>query len=303
MNLGSLESLTPEHVAALTWFHERTGQDISWPAPLNGMFLVNKAKGIHKPQGLDYALSVRQSLDGPYDDALHWAPDSSWYLQYQHEGTNPEYFTNRAMNACRADGVPVGVFLQVRQRPNPIYKVLGLGLVTADKDGVFTIRQYGSIIERADGAVAIQLPAEAFDAANMADARSREMRAIALRQGQPAFRRQLLNAYSGMCAVSGCSISAVLEAAHISPYRGTHTNHINNGILLRTDLHTLFDLGLLRIEPGTYIVSIASALRNSEYYQFHGKRLRLPIDAHCLPDYDALHAKFGLAVGFNDLED
>lgn len=302
VNLGSLKFLTPDHVAALTWFHDRIGQDVSWPAPLNGMYLANKAKGIHKPQGLDYALSVRQSLDGPYEDALHWAPDGSWYLEYHHEGTNPDYFTNRAMNACRVDGVPVGVLLQVKSKPNSTYKVLGLGVISDDKDGVFKIRQYGSILERVEGAIAIQLPEEAFDAANMADARRREMRAIAVRQGQPAFRRRLLEAYGGVCAVSGCSTSAVLEAAHISPYRGEHTNHVTNGILLRADLHTLFDLGLLCIEPQTYIVRVANALCNTEYFQLHGKRLRLPTDFHCWPDNDSLRAKFGMAEDCRDLE-
>lgn len=299
MNLDHLESLTPAHIAALIWFHERAGQDVNWPAPLNGMFLVNKAKGIHKPQGVDYALSVRRSLDGPYDDALHWAPDGSWYLHYHHEGTKPTYFTNRALNACRSAGVPVGVILQVKQRPNPVYKVLGLGLVTDDNDGVFIIRQYGSIIERTEGAVALQLPAEAFDVANVVDARRREMKAIAVRRGQPAFRRRLLDAYGGTCAVSGCTTSAVLEAAHISPYRGDHTNQVNNGILLRADLHTLFDLGFLHIEPETYMVHIASALGNSEYIQLHGKRLRLPADANCWPDMGALRARFVLTMDFN----
>ncbi|MGX9691011.1 HNH endonuclease [Achromobacter anxifer] len=302
MNLDSLRSLSPQHIAALNWFDERTGQDVSWPAPLGDMFLVNKAKGIHKPRGLDYALSVRQSLDGPYDDALHWAPDGSWYLRYHHEGGNPAYFTNRAMNSCRVAGVPVGVILQVKQKPNPLYRVLGLGLVADDNDNVFTIRQYGSLIERVERAVAIQLPVESFDATNVIDARRREMKAIAVRRGQPAFRRRLMEAYNGACAVSGCTTSAVLEAAHISPYRGSNTNQVNNGILLRADLHTLFDLGLLRIEPKTYVVHLAGALGNSEYVQFHGKRLSLPGDTNCWPDNRALCVRFGLATDFSDGE-
>lgn len=291
MVLHNLQSLPPKHLAALSWFHERTGQDVGWPAPLDGIFLVNKAKGIHKPQGFNHALSVRLSISSPYEDALHWAADGSWYLHYHHEGSGPAYFTNRAMNACRQDRVPIGVLLQVRQKPNPTYKVLGLGTVDADHEGVFTIRQYGSRTSRAESAVAAQLATEVFDASNLVDARRKTMKAIATRRGQPAFRRKLLEAYGGACGLSGCATSAVLEAAHISPYRGDHTDHVCNGILLRADLHTLFDLGLLTIEPETYIARIARALHSSDYFQYHGVPLRLPADAECWPDSHALRTK------------
>ena len=300
MAQDTLQSLHRKHLAALNWFHEHAGQDVGWPAPLDGIFLVNKAKGIHKPRDFIYALSVRQSMGGPYEDALHWAPDGSWYLHYHHEGTNPAYFTNRAMNACHQDRVPVGVLLQVKTKPDPSYRVLGLGLVEDDKGGMFTIRQYGSPLEQVEGSIAAQTPAKAFDASDLVDARRRAMKAIAIRRGQPAFRRRLLDAYGGACGLSGCATSAVLEAAHISPYRGTHTNHVCNGILLRTDLHTLFDLGLLTVEPDTYTVHIAHALHSSEYFQFHGSRLRLPADETCWPDNDALRAKYNLSKDSGD---
>lgn len=292
MTLDDLASLDPKHLAALTWFHERAGQDVGWPEPLDGLFLVNKAKGIHKPQGLEYALSIRQSMDGPYEDALNWAADGSWQLRYHHEGSDPSYFTNRAMNACRLASVPVGVLLQVKQKPNPMYRVLGLGLITEDRDGAFTLRQYATVAERSEASIAVQLPTNAFDSSNVADARHRAMKAIAIRRGQPAFRRSLVQAYGGACSLSGCTTGAVLEAAHISPYRGEHTNHVTNGLLLRADLHTLFDLGLVRIEPGTYTVIVANDLDDPAYREFHGRRMRLPADPRCWPDEGALRAKY-----------
>ncbi|WP_169719739.1 HNH endonuclease, partial [Novosphingobium acidiphilum] len=56
-----------------------------------------------------------------------------------------------------------------------------------------------------------------------------------------------MKAYDGKCAVTSCAIEPLLEAAHIHPYLGPKTNHVTNGMLLRADIHTLFDLGLLAI--------------------------------------------------------
>ena len=52
--------------------------------------------------------------------------------------------------------------------------------------------------------------------------------------------------YEGKCAVTGCDVPDVLQAAHIFPYMGPETNHPSNG-LLRADIHTLFDLGLIEL--------------------------------------------------------
>src|SRR4051812_25310070 len=100
MNISQFEALTPQHRDALEWFHSRAGEEVPWPQPLGGMFLVNKAKGIQKPAQLQYALSVRQSLSGPYGDKLHWSPDGSWYLNYDYESADPHLFTNRGLKAC-----------------------------------------------------------------------------------------------------------------------------------------------------------------------------------------------------------
>jgi predicted restriction endonuclease len=111
---------------------------------------------------------------------------------------------------------------------------------------------------------------------NLADDRQRAIRAILIRRGQPAFRRALLEAYGGRCVITGCAIEDVLEAAHIAPYRGSLTNHVSNGLLLRADLHTLFDCGLLSVEPTSRTVVIGDALKASSYVKIAGKRIRPP---------------------------
>jgi hypothetical protein len=117
-----------------------------------------------------------------------------------------------------------------------------------------------------------------YDPASAADERERAMRAICIRRGQPAFRKALLSAYGGRCAVTGCNVEDVLEAAHISPYSGPSSNHVCNGLLLRADIHTLVDCGLLAFDPKTRRVVLAHHLRGSDYAHLDGQTLREPSD-------------------------
>jgi len=119
------------------------------------------------------------------------------------------------------------------------------------------------------------------------DARRRALVAIAQRDGQPAFRQSLLRAYEGACVISGCTIAALLEAAHIVPYRGPQTNAVGNGLLLRADLHKLFDLHLFCIDR-SLTVRLSRELQQSEYAQFEGVRIRAPLEHHMEPIAGAL---------------
>jgi hypothetical protein len=113
-----------------------------------------------------------------------------------------------------------------------------------------------------------------FDANDVEDARKRAMMAIVRRQGQPAFRKMLLEAYGDACAITGCNLPQVLEAAHVHPYKGDHTNVVSNGLLLRADIHTLFDLRLIAIDPDTLTVLVSPNLDGTEYAQLKGRALR-----------------------------
>lgn len=114
-----------------------------------------------------------------------------------------------------------------------------------------------------------------FDPTSIEDGRQKIAALVRRRQGQSAFRRALLRAYDCRCAVTGCDIEPLLEAAHIHPYRGPDTNNIQNGLLLRADVHTLFDLGLITVSPANVIV-VARALAETDYAAFAGRPLRLP---------------------------
>lgn len=107
------------------------------------------------------------------------------------------------------------------------------------------------------------------------DARERVLRAVAMRRGQQGFRSSLIDAYGGQCAITGCDIVEILEAAHVRGYLGEYTNRVDNGLLLRADLHTLFDLHRIWVDE-TFVVRVAESLRGTEYEVYDGQKLRLP---------------------------
>lgn len=105
---------------------------------------------------------------------------------------------------------------------------------------------------------------------------------------QSKFRRELLDAYNNTCAVTGSKVIQLLEAAHIQPYNGGHTSVIKNGILLRSDIHDLFDLyvdgkRLLNITKD-YIVEIHPSLVESEYWELNGREILLPSKEELYPE-------------------
>jgi hypothetical protein len=106
------------------------------------------------------------------------------------------------------------------------------------------------------------------------DAREWALRHIHLRRGQTAFRSALRQRYGDQCMISGCQLMDVVEAAHISPWRGPGDHNPENGLLLRSDLHTLFDLNALGIEPTTLAVRLSPLMLRSEYGALDGTILQ-----------------------------
>lgn len=85
------------------------------------------------------------------------------------------------------------------------------------------------------------------------------------RPGQQAFRRDLLNYY-------GCAVEEALEAAHIIPWTGdADLDRRENGLLLRRDIHGLFDAGLLRINPKSSLIELAAKLDKTDYDNYRAQ--------------------------------
>ena len=107
------------------------------------------------------------------------------------------------------------------------------------------------------------------------------------RKGQAAFRRNILSIYENSCAITGIKQKEVLEAAHIQKYVNEESNHVQNGICLRVDMHKLFDNGLISIDSDFKVV-VSSMLQSTEYRKFNGIKLKLPKNKSYYPSATVL---------------
>lgn len=123
-------------------------------------------------------------------------------------------------------------------------------------------------------------------------ARFGEPTIIRPRLGQGTFRVLVTDAYGRKCAVSEEKTLPALEAAHIRPYSDGGEHALSNGLLLRRDIHSLFDSGYVTVTP-EYRFEVSRRIREEfengrHYYELHGKIIGLPQSAAMCPDRAAL---------------
>jgi putative restriction endonuclease len=123
-------------------------------------------------------------------------------------------------------------------------------------------------------------PPDLAEAFRLLDCDTRDWRShvVPVREGQGTFKLRLLEAYDSRCAVTGERVVPVLDAAHIQPYLGPASNHVQNGLLLRTDLHRLYDQGLVGVTPD-YSMRVSERIHEEwdngrEYYALEGREVR-----------------------------
>jgi putative restriction endonuclease len=112
------------------------------------------------------------------------------------------------------------------------------------------------------------------------------------RLGQGAFRIAVTDAYRRACAVTDEHSLPALEAAHIRPYSLDGLHEVRNGLLLRADLHRLFDLGYVTVTPDARL-RVSDRLREDfsngrSYYPLNGKEVSFPTREAEQPDRDFL---------------
>jgi putative restriction endonuclease len=294
------------HQDVLGWFELNAGRthakrpfDVGLPVKA-----TSAQKGIWKSALSPYAISVVQTPKGVYaDQDPIYHSDGTWRYFYHQQGqlaaelADPErIFANAALFKCKRDGVPVGVVIPAEGGKG--YQVLGLAFVEGYRQGYFELVGPVSVgavgeLRVADpsllsSAALIGFPTGEFDPNATQDSRLKVIAEVRRRQGGARFRRALLQAYDARCAMTRYDAAPALEAAHILPYRGPQTNHVANGLLLRADMHDLFDLGLIAVDTVTMRLLLANDLAGTEYETYDGRPIWVPSEIEARPNIEAL---------------
>jgi putative restriction endonuclease len=112
------------------------------------------------------------------------------------------------------------------------------------------------------------------------------------RLGQGAFRILVTDSYHRKCAISGEKTLPALDAAHIRPFSDGGTHEASNGVLMRRDIHSLFDAGYVTITPELRF-EVSPRIREEfsngrHYYDLHGQTIAVPENPRLQPDRSAL---------------
>ena len=112
------------------------------------------------------------------------------------------------------------------------------------------------------------------------------------RLGQGAFRILVTDGYERRCAFTGERTLPALDAAHIRPFSEIKEHRLDNGLLLRKDLHALFDRGYMTVTPELRI-EVSKRIKEEfdngrEYYRLHGQEMRPPAERDMYPAGESL---------------
>ena len=113
------------------------------------------------------------------------------------------------------------------------------------------------------------------------------------RLGQGLFRILLTETYERRCAITGERTLPVLDAAHIKPYASAQRHELTNGLLMRNDLHRLFDQGYITVDPTDRKVVVSKRIKEEfengvDYYKLHGQVIRNPSELWTRPSHENL---------------
>lgn len=315
----ALKLVPPEFEEAYQWYSDMEGSIIPRlpfgpGAPkLSVPMKISAQRGMHSPDygslpsgGTDkqkYVLSAfiarKSAIYCDADVVEH--PDGTWTIEYGCQTPTPgKRATDRSneymMNNLR-DGVPIAFMTPAEKG----YLVRGLAYVEAYNllTGTFTLHGPVSLEKKGvnfyswlalddlnEGERDTLRKADDFDGEAFVAVQA--MR----RKHQDAFRENVLKAYDGKCALTDVSTPNVLQAAHIDSYAKSKSHAVTNGILLRADVHLLYDAHMLTIRPDSGQIVVSDWVREPMYRDLDGRKMRFPKNRDYCPDEQLLEIHF-----------
>ncbi len=259
------------------------GQRIHLKAPV---------KGIHKPAGFRYPLSIfttapEHGKDPQYKDV--W-DDATGSLHYKMRAGGPDLPINRALRDAMEAHVPVIYLRGIRKGVGVYIASIGLLLEALDAQEAFAVGIANPTSWRH-----LQVEMEV-------DPRAPKTRAVATRPDQAVFRRRVLSAYQDACALCRLKQQPLLEAAHIKPHAEGGEPIIPNGLAMCNLHHRAFDTDIIGIRPKLHTVEVRKDVLNQTdgpmlrhgLQGFDGQQIWLPpprkIDLR--PDETALEERY-----------
>jgi putative restriction endonuclease len=246
-----------------------------------------RGRGIHKPQGLDAALTITTSFtspggDRPYEDEI----GVDGYQRYRYERTDPNLSTNRGLRAAMDHQLPLAYFIGVAPtRYLPVYPVYVIG---DDPSELTFVLGFNSTEVGRD--LTHLTPIE----------RAYAYRATRQRLHQPRFRELVMQAYGSTCAVCRLRHSELLDAAHIVEDAHSFGDPvIVNGIALCKIHHAAYDRLLLGIDPSRIVhindkllAEVDGPMLLHGLQEMNGVSLHVPRSPAARPDPDRLEIKY-----------
>lgn len=255
---------------------------------------ANKRKYILSAHSTGGFSSVSSGESVAYRDAdMVEHPDGTWTIEYAQQASQPGKKATDKSNATMMNNLVDGVPIAFMTRGREGYLVHGLAYVEAYNPltGMFTL--HGPVSLEAKGVnfyswLALDgLNEEEKDTLRKADDFDGEAYVAVQtmrRRRQDVFRKNVLAAYDHRCALTNASTPTVLQAAHIDSFAKSKSHAVTNGILLRADVHLLYDAHLLTIRPDSGQIVVSDCVSERMYRDLDGMRMRFPKNSDCHPN-------------------
>ncbi|HAL31177.1 MAG TPA: hypothetical protein DCP20_10790 [Coriobacteriia bacterium] len=287
----------PVHASALRWLAVREGRVAKRPWSKNLLtepdvpdVKLTARRGIHVPAGWDVALSVALTQSSQYRDGdLELQDDGTWILLLRAhagaDGIGLESPWNRGLYECLRQRIPVALFMPVKSSD---YRWLGLAFVDDYDDITRTFllhgpvnaaspsETWGTVVDLQPNTHAPSWLLDDSDPITWQDERISRPGVGVVRESQGRFRQLLLDAYADTCAITQYDARPALDGAHILPFMGRSSDTARNGLLLRSDVHRLFDRFLLSVDTAEMTCVVSTKLQHTRYSELDGVPLTLP---------------------------